>query len=445
MIISWISIIDLVKYELQQQEEEGRDVAALKQQWKRLSAQGKVKFSERAERFYHELQKWKSPQALKNAEPMELRAIRSQAAGFRSPQTHSSFSKEKLYDKILGGWLGRSAGCLLGKPVEKISREGIRTILKSNGTWPLSNYIIEKGIPQKLLKRYPWNRHSGRESLRENILCMPEDDDMNYPMVNLAVAEEYGETFTTEHITKMWLANLPVLSTFTAERVAYLNCLNGLQPPNTFLYRNPYREWIGARIRADLWGWISPGRPARAAEYAWRDARLSHVRNGAYAEMFFASAIAACFTRNTVGEVINDALQFIPRRSRFADAVRFVMSIPIRSRSWDETVDVLYAKFGSYHWVHSINNSALVVAALLSADGDYERAICNAVMGGWDTDSNGATVGSIMGTLIGAKKLPPKWIRPLHDQIRSSLKGFDNSKITTLARRTFKVAFANTN
>jgi hypothetical protein len=66
-------------------------------------------------------------------------------------------------------------------------------------------------------------------------------------------------------------------------------------------------------------------------------------------------------------------------------------------------------------------------------------------MGGWDTDSNGATVGSIMGTLIGAKKLPPKWIRPLHDQIRSSLKGFDNSKITTLARRTFKVAFANTN
>ena len=442
MSISWISTIELVNHELQQQEEEGRDVASLEQQWKRIRAKGKGKFATRAERFYYELQTWKSPQALKHAEPIEFRSIRSQAAGFSSRLTRSSLNGEKLYDKILGGWLGRSAGCLLGKPVEKISREGIRTILMSNGTWPLTDYITEKGIPKKLLRRYPWNRHNGRESLKENILCMPEDDDMNYPMANLAVAEEHGRKFTTKHIAETWLTNIPVLSTFTAERVAYLNYLNGLPVPSTSLHRNPYREWIGARIRADVWGWISPGRPARAAEYAWRDARLSHVRNGAYAEMFFASAIAACFTRNTVGEVIDEALQFIPHRSRFADAVRFVMSIPIRSRNWEETVGTLYDKFGKYHWVHSLNNSALVVAALLSGDGDYEQAICNAVMGGWDTDSNGATVGSIMGTLIGAKRLPSKWIRPLHDQVRSSLKGFDNAKLSTIARRTLNVAKA---
>jgi ADP-ribosylglycohydrolase len=65
-------------------------------------------------------------------------------------------------------------------------------------------------------------------------------------------------------------------------------------------------------------------------------------------------------------------------------------------------------------------------------------------MGGWDTDSNGATVGSIMGTLIGAKKLPPKWISPLHNQIRSSLKGFDNAMLSKIARRTAKVALVNT-
>jgi ADP-ribosylglycohydrolase len=93
-----------------------------------------------------------------------------------------------------------------------------------------------------------------------------------------------------------------------------------------------------------------------------------------------------------------------------------------------------------YHWVHSINNASLVVAALLSSKGDYETAICNVVMGGWDTDSNGATVGSIMGTMLGADKLPSKWISPLQNKIRSSLKGFDNSLLSDLAKRTTATA-----
>jgi hypothetical protein len=45
-----------------------------------------------------------------------------------------------------------------------------------------------------------------------------------------------------------------------------------------------------------------------------------------------------------------------------------------------------------------------------------------------------------MGTLLGAKRLPQKWIGPLNNKIRSSLKGFDNSLISELAKRTAKIA-----
>lgn len=31
---------------------------------------------------------------------------------------------------------------------------------------------------------------------------------------------------------------------------------------------NPYNDWIGAQIRADLYGWVCPGRPALAAKLA---------------------------------------------------------------------------------------------------------------------------------------------------------------------------------
>jgi ADP-ribosylglycohydrolase len=222
--------------------------------------------------------------------------------------------------------------------------------------------------------------------------------------------------------------------------VAYVNYLNGIQPPKTALVRNPYREWIGAQIRADFWGWVSPAQPFRAAEFAWRDASLSHVQNGMYGEIFFAAAIASSFKYDNVNSIVSEALSFIPSHSRFAEAIRFVLSIPIQEQSWDNTIDLLYQKFGMYHWVHTINNAALVVAALLSSKGDYERAICNVVMGGWDTDSNGATVGSIMGTMLGAKKLPSKWISPLNNKIRSSMKGFDNSLLSDLAKRTAKLS-----
>ena len=158
------------------------------------------------------------------------------------------------------------------------------------------------------------------------------------------------------------------------------------------------------------------------------------------AKYFLLQQLAASFKYDNVLDIINEALSFIPSHSRFAEAIRIVLALPIHEQSWDDTVDILYQKFGLYHWVHTINNAALVVAALLSSKGDYEKAICNVVMGGWDTDSNGATVGSIMGTMLGAKNLPSKWITPLNNKINSSLKGFDNTLLSDLAKRTAKLS-----
>lgn len=436
MKISWLDLSDRIKYELQQREEEGNDVTVFRNEWNQIQ-NSELDESERKvilENLYKKIEDY--PFVVENEfnEPSEWDKL-IQICNLKADDL-PSLDPKIIDDKILGGWLGRSAGCLLGKPIEKTPRTGIKELLSSNNTWPIKDYITGIGIPESLLQKYPWNKHSGKESLKENIECMTEDDDINYSMVNLLVFEKYGNEFVSENVIQTWMENLPILSTFTAERVAYANTLTGWFPPESALIRNPYREWIGAQIRADLWGWISPGQPYRAAEFAFRDARISHIRNGLYGEMFFASAIALAFRYNDVREIIIRSLNIIPPKSRFASAINYVLSLPIENLKWEETVDVLYDKFGRYHWVHTINNAALVVAALLSSQGNYERAICNVVMGGWDTDSNGATVGSIMGTMIGAKNLPNKWIDPLQNRIRSSLKGFDNSLLLELAKRT---------
>jgi ADP-ribosylglycohydrolase len=442
--VDWIDPVELVGHELTQLEEEGLDVADFRRRWQERM-QEKVSpgaLREAASGLLDQLAAFARSFAECDVEPSSLERILQLSDPPSLLTDDRTPALSALSSRIAGGWFGRAAGCLLGKPVEGLSRQAIREILMSNGTWPLSDYITREGVPEELLRTYSWDRHPGEESFRENIVCMTEDDDMNYPMVNLSVLEATGRAFTSEQIGEAWLRMLPILSTFTAERIAYVNCVSGLVPPETATHHNPYREWIGAQIRGDIFGWVSPGNPRGAVELAFKDARLSHTRNGIYGELFAAAMVAAACAAKHPREAVEIGLLCVPRNSRIAEAIRFAISLYESEPSWEGAVDKLHERFSRYNWVHTVNNAALVVAAILYADGDFERSICNAVMGGWDTDCNGATVGSVAGTVLGIENLPKRWIAPLNNRIRSSLKGFDNSRIDDLVQRTLTVACA---
>ncbi|WP_416306786.1 ADP-ribosylglycohydrolase family protein [Neptunicella sp. SCSIO 80796] len=438
MIIRYLDPVERLEFEIIQLTEEGRNPDGLIKTFRQIQNLPESQARQQSQQLLIELMHKNKPvDNLSLAEPDELNAI--QAVAPKSSVNNAILNpvnEDILYDRILGGWLGRSAGCLLGKPVERYPRPALREMLEAGGNWPLNHYWTQHGMPDHILKKYPWKRRGGLASLRENIQCMPEDDDLNYTMLNLSVYESKGEHFSSEDLGAAWLAKLPVNETFTAERVTYFNLLSGLDAPDTGLYMNPFREWIGAQIRADFWGYISPGNPDKAAEFAWRDARLSHSRNGIYGEIFFAALIAAAFYESNIRTLVLGALSYVPAESRFARAINTVLQLPIEHMHWEQVVDSIYHHFGKYHWVHTINNAALTVAALLAGNGDLETTICNVVMGGWDTDSNGATAGSVLGIINGANALPNKWVDPLNNKIRSSLGGFDNAQFTDLAART---------
>jgi ADP-ribosylglycohydrolase len=341
-------------------------------------------------------------------------------------------------ERLHSAWLGRAIGCLLGKPVESIPRPGIRAIAESTGNWPVRGYFTAAGLDPAVGELWPWNRASRTTSLLENIAGMPEDDDLNFTLLGVALLERCGASFTAVDVAKIWLDFLPPGRIFTAERVACRNLLLGLLPPETATYHNPFREWIGARLRVDAYGWASAGDPERAARMAWEDARVSHTANGVYAAMFMASAHAATLADVTAAEAADIGLAFVPAKSRLADAIRFARG---QSGDWESVVDALYERFGSLHWVHALNNTALVAAAMYRFT-SFDEAICGVVAGGWDTDTNGAAIGSIFGALAGVDGIGSTWSEPLHDTISSSLPGFDRSSIAGLADRTLAVAGA---
>jgi len=433
MNISWINPEQLIEFELIQLKDECVNTDDLKKRWEKIKSETTNIFFE-ANNFLNELEELKNESDSENIKSFLAELEKKYKA------SEIKISSDILYDKILGGWNGRAAGCLLGKPVEKYSRSVIKEILTSNNSYPLENYITAKGIPESLLLKYPWNKHSGIESLRENIKFMPEDDDLNYTMLNLSVLENIGKSFTTKDIANAWLNNLPVLTTFTAERIAYINLLEMKNLRKVPVFHNPYREWIGAMIRADVWGWISPCNPLQAAKFAFNDSCLSHTRDGIYSAMFIAAAIAMSFIYKSPEGILTEALNFIPSDSRISAAVNFGITCAKKYSSWEAVIDDLQKEYGKYFWVHSVNNVALISASLIFGRGDYEKSICCAIMCGWDTDSDGATVGSIIGTILGFNNLPDKWLKPLNNIIRSSLKGFDKSKITDLAARTHQIA-----
>jgi ADP-ribosylglycohydrolase len=106
-------------------------------------------------------------------------------------------------------------------------------------------------------------------------------------------------------------------------------------------------------------------------------------------------------------------------------------------------VDALYRRYGDLHWVHVLNNAALLTAALAYGRGDFTRSICAVVSGGWDTDSSGATVGAVVGAMTGAAALPDRWIAPIRNRLATTVPGFariDGVPFDELAERTLKVA-----
>jgi ADP-ribosylglycohydrolase len=339
-------------------------------------------------------------------------------------------------ERLLGAWTGRAVGCVLGKPVEKIPRRGIREILTATGRWPLSGYFTAEGLPPEVAERWPWNRRSAVNSLAENIDGTPEDDDLNFALLALSVLEEHGRDLTSADVAQAWLDWLPAGRVFTAERVAYRNLLLGLTPPETALRHNPFREWIGAQIRTDVYGWACPGRPAAAAALAYRDAVVSHVGDGVSGAMWVAALTAAAVVASTVDEVLDAGESVLPG-GPLAAAVQEARGL---TGDWESVVDAIEKRHGHLHWVHARNNAALVAAALAHSGGDFDRGVTAVVGGGWDTDSNGATVGSILGALSGASAIGPRWTAPLKGRLRSSIGGFDGITFAELARRTVEVA-----
>ncbi|MAE66393.1 MAG: hypothetical protein CMJ18_19150 [Phycisphaeraceae bacterium] len=360
-------------------------------------------------------------------EPNDLDSIR--AARTDGPRRlFQQVDATRYPPRLAGAWLARAAGCTLGSPVEGWQIEQMEALAAYYGDdFPPTDYWIGPGRPAHHL-RYGTSRVA--EYTRGGITHVPVDDDLTYTLLGLIVLERYGPSFTTAQMAEAWLDLLPMAC--TAEHVTLEQLRAGLPWEQAGERNNPYVEWIGADIRSDPWGYAAPGWPEMAADLAWRDARLSHRRNGIYGAMFFSATIAAAFAVDDPLEACRIGLTEIPASCRLHDDLVWALDQSTRLDDFRHARRLVDERFDGMSSVHTNNNACLTVFGLALGGDDVTKVIGHTVAMGLDNDCTAATAGSIAGAVVGIDRVPEHWHRPFADKARTYISGhewFGNSDI----------------
>ncbi len=436
----WEAYYKEMPTEYQQTFEEGKDVEKYKNLMYAIAGMpdGKAK-SDMADIIFGIIEELPQRADYKYEEPSDLEGIFN--CSRRKNHVYKRQSAKVLEDRIKGAWYGRICGCLLGKSIEGIRRSELIPFLKATGNYPMKRYITKSDAENTgdLKIGFPIAQRAYPDGIMDG---MPVDDDTNYIMMAYLLVKQYGKDFTPADDARHWLWNQPKDAYCTAERVAFRNFVNGYYPPDSASYKNPYREWIGAQIRGDFFGWINPGRPEKAAEMAWKDGCISHIKNGIYGEMWVSAMLAAAAGGASIGDSIRIGMEYIPEKSRLFEALEKVLDFYGSGKTSDEFFEDFHKRWddcNGHHWCHTISNAEIVAASLLWGEGDYGKSVCLAVQQGFDTDCNGATVGSVIGIANGFSSIPSVWTDKISGTLFTTIFNHEKVSVNEMAKKTMEL------
>ncbi|NOU71385.1 hypothetical protein GC098_08115 [Paenibacillus sp. LMG 31458] len=316
----------------------------------------------------------------------------------------SILNEQDYYRIVYGGWLGKNIGGTLGGPVE-----GKKELLE------LTFYSV---LPDGPL----------------------ENDDLDLQLVWLHALEQYGPGLTSRELGQEWMEH--IFFPFDEYGYALANLRRGLLAPVAGWFNNPFNDCMGSPIRSEIWAMAAPGAPATAAHYAYQDAIVDHAGGeGVYGEMFFAALESAIFFEKDRDTLIEIGMTYIPEDCRTAKALKDLIRWHSEGKSWVETRSLILEYHGNDNFCDAPQNIAFTILGWLYGE-DFEDAILKAVNCGYDTDCTAATLGAILGMLLGPEALPDKWVKPVGDRIVVSppVKGFPAPKdLDELTIRTIRM------
>jgi ADP-ribosylglycohydrolase len=302
-------------------------------------------------------------------------------------------------DKVMGCWAGKNIGGVLGAPFEC-----------KRGFFDVDFYTQD-------LSAGP-----------------PPNDDLDLQLIWLTAVERFGRNVNAAILGEYWLSY--VIPHWAEYGTGKANMTAGLPPPLSGHMDNVYKDSCGCFIRSEIWACLAPGRPELAVRYAYEDAIVDHSGEGVYGEIFCAALQSAAFVESGPRKLIDIGLSYIPESCAVARCIKTAMEcydgkLPL-SEARKRIHNTAPGTFGLQFKKHITEehteggtfdigtpgfdcpeNIGFLIAGWLYGEGDFGKSLCAAVNCGEDTDCSAATLGAILGIIMGAEKLPEEWTAPL--------------------------------
>ncbi|MBQ6474216.1 MAG: ADP-ribosylglycohydrolase family protein [Victivallales bacterium] len=289
-------------------------------------------------------------------------------------------SYDKYFDRVLGCWMGKSLGGIVGAPYECHKR--------------YDSLPLDKLWPSIL---YP-------------------NDDLDIQVVHMEALQELGLEPTSLELARYWQRHCFYVC---CEYGTFIDNLeHGIHPPLSGLWENAFHGTSeGCPIRSEIWGIVNAGNPERAREYARRDGCLDHGKASIEMEEYLSAAAALAFAADDLPALLRQTADLMPADNAALPPLNlaFDVSEKLANGLMDEHAAwlELVRHFGYRDSTDAAMNQVIAFLAMLTAGRDFKRMMQICVNFGWDADCTAATAGALYGLVYGAGALPQDWVEKM--------------------------------
>lgn len=310
---------------------------------------------------------------------------------------------EHYRDAIYGGWIGKSIGGAIGDRFEAQKR------------WieldPADFFPAE----------------------------LPPNDDLDLQVVWLGVLEERGLATTADDLAAAWLERCwyPMSEYGVFRR----NWRCGIHPPTSGSFDNVFwGDSMGCPIRAEIWGYVFPGDPERAAHYAGYDGSLDHGPESVGAEQMYAAMAAEAFFVDDLRLLVERHRRYLPAGSAIERQVGRALDGVDRGEDPRAVRERLIHNAPAAEACSATINVPLTLLGLFAGGGDPVETIRTTLAFGYDTDCTLATALSFLGQVGGSASWPASLRDPIGDELVMGIAyRREEMTLSALARDTARV------
>ena len=316
------------------------------------------------------------------------------------PQGAIELDRDRYHDQIEGFWLAQCIANWTGLQTEGRRNE---PPFYTDADWPLT---FDGRSLRFITDQDPWKAD--------------DDTDFEYVYAHLMHLHQRPDLTPTQ-IREGWIQHINDFIWVSNARAREL-MERGVTPPATSIpAANTLYLRIDAQLTTEFFGILAPGMPHAALQLANTPILTTARSHAAHASQYFVvlhalGAVRGQNALNPVGieQLVEDALDYIPQTSKAHDIVNLVLSDyranPNKS-DWERTRDLLAQVFmindaaNGYdyqNWTESSINFGSAIVCLLYGQGDLKETIRIGTLTGWDSDNPTATMGGLIGLMLGA-------------------------------------------